>query len=55
MGSWPLLRIQTVDWNKNNEDCSLAQTLPAICTIAAKHGFLLVPEHTDERRVSTVI
>lgn len=56
MGSWPVLRVKPIDWTgqntQNYQDCSLARTLPTICTIAAKHGFLLVPEHTDERRVS---
>ena len=40
---------------KGSNECTLAQTLPSLCTISAKHGFLLVPEHTDERRVSQII
>ena len=39
---------------QKSSNCTLAQTLPSLCTISAKHGFLLVPEHTDERRVRSL-
>ena len=65
LGTWPLLsHLTKFDWsgtkgaqvekttNEQSADCTLAQTLPSLCTISAKHGFLLVPEHTDENRVS---
>ena len=63
LGTWPLLsHLTKFDWSGQNaiekseppqSDCTLAQTLPSLCTISAKHGFLLVPEHTDENRVSS--
>lgn len=64
LGTWPLLsHLTKFDWSGQNavekaeppqSDCTLAQTLPSLCTISAKHGFLLVPEHTDENRVRFV-
>ena len=62
LGTWPVLpHVTKFDWSANqteksaDRECTLAQTLPSLCTISAKHGFLLVPEHTDENRVSPPI